>query len=139
MSIKENKRIAQALTEALHGGDVTELYELLSPEFVSHFPGTPQPMNREQYIQFNNAVMAAFPDFRQTVEDAVAEGDKVALRMKGRGTHKGVFQGVAPTGKHFEITGMAIRRIVNGKIVEEWANPDQLGLMQQLEIITKRP
>jgi len=139
MSTKENKRIAQALTEALHGGDVAELYELLSPEFVSHFPGIPQPMNREQYIQFNNAVMVAFPDFRQTVEDMIAEGNKVALRMRGRGTHKGVFQGVSPTGKQFEITGMAIRRIVNDKIVEEWANPDQLGLMQQLEIIPRRP
>jgi steroid delta-isomerase-like uncharacterized protein len=138
MSTEANKALARQLTETLHGGNADQIAELLSPDFVSHFPGVPQPMNREQYIQFNTAVMRAFPDFKQTVEDIVAEGDTVALRMTGRGTHTGVFQGMPPTGKQFAITGMAIRRIADGKIVEEWANPDQLGLMQQIGALPPR-
>lgn len=95
-------------------------------------------MNHEQYIEFNRAVMAAFPDFRQTVKDMIVERDKVMLCMVGRDTRTGNFQDIPPTGKRFEITGMAIRRIVGGKIIEEWANPDQLGLMQQIGAIPKR-
>lgn len=82
--------------------------------------------------------MTAFPDFRQTVEDMIVERDKVTLRMIGRDTHTGNFQGTPPTGKRFEITGIAMRRILGGKIVEEWANPDQLCLMQQIGAIPKR-
>ena len=132
MSADENKVIARQLTEALNAGNMDKLHELLSPEFVSHFPGVPTPMTREQYGQFNKMVKAAFPDFKQTIEDSIAEGDKVVLRMTARGTHNGTFQGIAATGKQFEITGITIRRIADGKIVEEWANPDQLGMMQQL-------
>jgi steroid delta-isomerase-like uncharacterized protein len=80
-------------------------------------------------------MLAAFPDFAVTVEDAVAEGDKVALRVTIRGTHQGALMGTPPTGKPIAISGMSLWRIADGKIVERWESADMLGLMQQLGVI----
>jgi len=134
MSIENNKALARQLTELLDQGNVEKLNALLSPDFVSHFAGLPQPLNREQYIQVNRAAKTAFSDLKRTVEDLIAEADKVTLRITARGTHTGVFQGIAATGRRTEISGIAIRRIADGKIAEEWVINDQLGLMQQLGI-----
>ena len=81
---------------------------------------------------------AAFPDLHYTVEDMVAEGDKVAVHYTGRGTHHGEFQGIPATGKPMTYTGILIWRFVDGKIAEHWAAPDLLGLMQQLGAIPTR-
>ena len=135
MSSETNKALARRLTEALDEGNADELRELLSPDFVSHFGGLPQPLNREQYIQVNTMARAAFADLKRTVVDLIAEGDKVAVRITARGTHTGTFQGIAATGKRTEITGIAIRQIAEGKIVAEWVINDQLGLQQQLGVI----
>jgi predicted ester cyclase len=79
---------------------------------------------------------AAFPDLRFTVEDQVAEGDKVVTRWSSEGTHKGELMGIAPTGKHAAgVTGISIDRYLDGKFVEGWANWDTLGLMQKLGVI----
>ena len=77
----------------------------------------------------------AFPDLRISVEDQVAEGDKVVTRWRARGTHKGPFQGISPTGKRGEISGTIIDRIADGKIIECWSNSDDLGLLQQLGVV----
>jgi predicted ester cyclase len=78
---------------------------------------------------------AAFSDISITVEDQIAEGDKVVSRWTIRGTHKGEYMGIAPTGKQVTITGISIYRIEKGKIVEDWANSDMLGMLQQLGAI----
>ena len=78
------------------------------------------------------AYTSGFPDLRLTTEDMVAEGDKVAIRNTWRGTHHGTFQGLPPTGKHVTFTGTDVFHVVGGKIVEQWADLDALGLMQQL-------
>jgi len=130
-----NKAIARQLTEALDEGDIDRLHELLSPDFVSHFSGMPKPLDREQFIQFNKMVKEAFPDFEFTIQDLIAEGDRVAVRLKARGTHMGEFQGIAATGKQFEISGITIYRMADGKVVEQWVNNDQLGMMQQLGVV----
>jgi predicted ester cyclase len=78
---------------------------------------------------------SALPDFHSTLEDMIAEGDKVAERFTGRGTHKGEWMGIAPTGKQVTIQGMAIHRITDGKIVENWTNMDMLGVMVQLGVV----
>lgn len=79
---------------------------------------------------------SAFPDFRVTLEDQIAEGKKVVNRWTVRGTHRGEFQGVAPTGKEVEFTGIPISTInEEGKLQESWENYDALGLMQQLGAI----
>jgi predicted ester cyclase len=73
-----------------------------------------------------------FPDFLFTVEDQLGEGDLVAIRYRGEGTHRAGFLGVAATGKRVSYTGMVMLRLQHGKIAEMWANPDQLGLQKQL-------
>ena len=74
----------------------------------------------------------AFPDWTETIEDIIAEGDKVVTRFTSRGTHKGKFMGVPPTGKKVKITEVAVFRIADGKITEQWGFPDLQGLRQQL-------
>jgi predicted ester cyclase len=75
---------------------------------------------------------AAFPDARITVEQQLAEGDLVATRWSGRGTHDGELMGVSPTGKQVTVSGLTISRLEGGKIVEEFQNWDTLGMLQQL-------
>ncbi len=135
MPSETSKALARQLTDALEEGNVDKLRELLAPDFVSHFGGLPQPLNREQYIQVNTMARAAFADLKRTVEELIVEGDKVAVRITARGTHTGTFQGITATGKQTEITGIAIRQIVQGKIVAEWVINDQLGLLRQLGVI----
>jgi steroid delta-isomerase-like uncharacterized protein len=74
----------------------------------------------------------SFPDLTITIEDLIAEGDKVVTRLTARGTHQGTFRGIAPTGRVVSWTGIRIFRIAEGKIVEHWANWDDLSLLQQL-------
>ena len=78
--------------------------------------------------------LVAFPDVKFTVEDQIAEADKVVTRVSFTATHKGEFRGIAPTGRKVEVTGVVIFKIVNGKIVETWAEMDTLGWMQQLGV-----
>ena len=80
-------------------------------------------------------LLTASPDLHITVEDQVAEGDKVVTRYTTRGTHQGPFMGIPPTGKHVTVTGIVITRFANCKEVEEWANADWLGLLQQLGVV----
>jgi len=77
-------------------------------------------------------IRSAFPDLHATMEDIIAEEDKVAIRYSVRGTHRGEFMGMAPTGKHFTISGIEILRFAGGKAVEHWGVTDQLAMMQQL-------
>lgn len=93
----------------------------------------------EALKQFIKSVLVAFPDSRYTVEDQLADGDKVFTRWSFTGTHKGELMGIAPTGKPVRISGMVIDRIVDGKIVEEWEEWDALGMMQQLGVVATFP
>ncbi len=80
-------------------------------------------------------MFAAFPDSNMTIDDTVAEGDRVVSRFTVRGTHRGEFQGIPPTGKQVTITGIAISRIEGGRVVEDWEELNMLGLMQQIGAI----
>ncbi len=75
---------------------------------------------------------AAYSDGRITVDDQVAEGDKVASRWTGRGTHDGQLMGIAPTGRRVTVPGVTVSRLENGKVVEEWTNWDTLGMLRQI-------
>ena len=77
----------------------------------------------------------AFPDFRDSIDIQIAEGDMVATRATSRGTHRGMFMGVEPTNKELSWTGITIDRIAEGKIVESWATWDMMGMMQQLGVV----
>jgi predicted ester cyclase len=79
----------------------------------------------------------AFPDLHFTIEDQIAEGDKVVNRVTARGTHLGDFRGIPPTGKQVTVAGITIDRIAGGKLVESWTSWDFLGILQQLGVVPK--
>ena len=136
MSAEENKAIARRLHESFNTDDEAAAgAELLAPDFKAHVPGSPESLSREAYTQFNRLFSAAFPDGRVTVEDLIAEGDKVVLRMRFQGTHRGDFQGLPPTGKWVTMAGIGIDRIADDQVVEHRAEFDTLGLLQQLGAI----
>jgi predicted ester cyclase len=133
LSLEENKAIARRWNDEIWSkGSLAAIDELFATDFVSHYPGEPTP-NRESYKQWVTMNFAAFADVHCTIDDIVAERDKVVIRWTWRLTHtKGEYMGIAPTGKRVTMTGISILRIAGGKIVEEWGNTDDLGMMQQL-------
>ncbi len=137
MSTEENKAVSRRFHEAFDKGSegAQALYEELAPNFVAHFPGVPGPLDREGFKQLGSAFTTAFPTSQTAIEDEIAEGDKVTSRWVYRAAQTGEFQGIPPTGKQVEMTGITILHVVDGKVVEHWVNFDQLGLMQQLGVI----
>ncbi len=133
MSTEQNTTLVRQYFE--RWGDPDFARQALDPDFVGHLPEIPEPMKREAFIQYQGVVRAAFPNFAPTLEYQVAAGDKVANRLVFRGTHKGDFQGIPPTGKQVTVTAITIERVVGGKIVEHWIQYDALGMMQQLGVI----
>ena len=122
--------------EILDGGNLDLVDEIFDPHYVLHDPNTPQEVRGFQGSkQFVGAFRTALPDIGHTIEDQIAEGDKVVIRLRARATHKGELMGIPPTGKELTIRGISIWRIANGKIRECWVNYDALGLMQQLGVI----
>jgi steroid delta-isomerase-like uncharacterized protein len=133
MSIEENKAIVRRFFEELLSTDNFAVAdEILSPDFRFYFAGSPDAMDLESYMEFLVARRAAFPDRRFIVEDMIGEGDKVSARFTMRGTHKGEFRGIAPSGTELTMTGIDMIRISEGKLVEDRVEVDQLGMMQQL-------
>jgi len=105
----------------------------LYPNCLYHSSATGD-LKGEAHRKFMDSILTAFPDGQETVQDQLAEGDKVMTRWTFTATHKGMFMGIAATGKKFTITGVCIDRIVGGKIVEEWEEWDALGMMRQLGV-----
>jgi steroid delta-isomerase-like uncharacterized protein len=137
MATEENKAIVQRfyklVEEVLRTGDVDALDEILAPEFVHHQLGAPPDL--ESYKQFFAMLRLACPDLSQTVEDVIAEDDKVVDRLRWQATHQGPFMGIPPSGNTLTMTEIHINRIAGGRIVERWAEVDRLSLMQQLGAI----
>ncbi len=132
MSIEQNKAlIRRVFEEGINKNDVGALAELIAPNYVNHDFPAPTP-GAEGFKQIIGMFRAAFPDLRVTLEDVLAEGDKVTSRGYFTGTHKGVFQGVAPTGKQVKVKYQDMWRIEGGRCVENWVQMDIIGLMQQL-------
>jgi steroid delta-isomerase-like uncharacterized protein len=134
MSTEENKALARRLIEeAWNQGNLAVVDELMPPDHVPHHSlvGN-QPHTRELYKQFIVRTRAAFPDLHATVEDQIAEGDKVVTRWSVQGTHQGMFRGHSPTGNQMRVTGIVIDRIINGRVVEGWMEMDTHNQMQQL-------
>jgi len=119
--------------EGLNRGDVSVADQAFAPDCVIHINGSPEPnLSLGGFKDMLSGLLGAFPDLRITIEDDMAEGDKVVTRWIGQGTHQGELMGVAPTGNQLTFTGITIHRIEATKIVEEWSNWDALGLMQQI-------
>ena len=135
MSTEDNKAIVRRLLEeGFNQKNLAVFDELYAPNFVYRLALTTIE-GVEAFKQFSITFFTAFPDLRFTIEDQLAEGDKVVTRWIASGTHRGPFQGIPPTGKQVTVTGIGINRLANGKIVENWTNFDMLGLLQQLGVI----
>lgn len=131
----QNKQIARRTFEEIwNRGDLDAVDELIAGDFIGHSPPD-ETHGPEGIKQFVSAMRSAFPDLHFTIEDQIAEGDRVATLWKAGGTHQGEFEGVPPTGKQASVQGMTIDRIANGKVVEGWTNWDALGLLQKLGAI----
>ncbi len=137
MSVEENKAIVRRYyEEALNERNLSTLDETLAVNFVHHDPSNPADIEGLEGIKQRLAeIMNAFPDFHYTIEDMIAEGDKVVVRWTASLTHKGVFEGLPPTGKRAVVQGIYIHRLAGGKMVEDWAIRDTLGLLQQLGVV----
>lgn len=135
MTSEQNKELPRRFFKAFETNDQAALKDVLAPDFVAHHPGIPEPVGRKQLLQIIDSYSASFSDQHYTIEDQIAEEDRVATRVTWRATHSGDFQGVAPTGKQVAISGIAISRIKDGKIVERWLDMDGMGLMQQLGLV----
>ncbi len=132
MSIEENKAIVRRFFEVGPSqGDLAAADDLLAQDFALHTP-LPSPPGIQGMNDVITACRAAFEHLDVTVEDMVAEGDRVAARFTARGIHKGAFMGFAPAGKSVTMTGIEIFRIENGKIAELWGEANLLGVMGQL-------
>jgi steroid delta-isomerase-like uncharacterized protein len=127
----ENKAVLRRYAEEIwNKGNSAAIDRLIATNFMGHFPGFPETTGREGFKQLFTMIRTAFPDGRFTIEDMVAEGDKVVVRWTFRGTHKGDYGGIAPTGKKVTWTAISINRITDGKIEEMWGVADNLSMMQ---------
>ncbi len=136
---EQNKGLARRVFEEIfHKGNLALVNELYAPNFVAHREYS-EVKGPESYRQLVAMYRTAFPDLRFTIEDQIAEGDKVVTRWRNRGTHKGELVGevknIPPTGKQVAVSGIVIHRIVGGKFVEQWEDWDRMSLMQQLGVI----
>ena len=136
MTAEENKQLARrAFEEIWNQGNVNAIDDLYAADQVSYGLGIDVPAGTEGIKQFVSIYRTAYPDTHFTIEDQIAEGDKVVTRWSAIGTHRGELMGIAPTGKRVTVTGITINRIAGGKIVETWNNFDALGQLQQLGVI----
>jgi steroid delta-isomerase-like uncharacterized protein len=133
-SLEENKNlIRRAIEEIWNGRNYDNVEEFISRDFVVHAATPGEEIHGpEGARQFHIQLRKAFPDIHFTVEDQIAEGDRVVTQWTAKGTHKGEFKGMPPTGKQFKVTAIDIDRIEKGKVVECWTKMDELGLLRQL-------
>ena len=133
MSAEEHKALVRRFVDEFWSkGNLAAADELMAPDAVVYEPvvGTPADLKATA-----REFRAAFPDWHSTVEEMIAEGDRVVERWTGRGTHRGELQGIPPTGKRVAVPGVVFYRIKGGKIVEFRGQFDRMSLMQQLGVV----
>jgi steroid delta-isomerase-like uncharacterized protein len=132
-----NKAISRRVVEEIFNeGRLEAADELVAQDFVGHDPALPEPMKGPEGLKKQaEGYRMAFPGIRLTIEDEIAEGDRVVTRWTARGTHEGELFGIPATGREATVTGITIDRIVDGRIAEQWNSWDTFGLLQQLGAI----
>ena len=133
MSTEENKSLVRHWFEELDKRNFAIIDELIPEDYIDHNPPLPDlPPGREGVRQSSLRLFDAFPDAVHILEDQMAEGDKVMTRLTTRATFQGEILGIQPTGNVVEVSGIAVHRVVDGRLVEHWAHLDMAGFMQQL-------
>lgn len=133
MPADDNRKVMQRFMEFINTASEKLAAELISPDAIFHVPGGPEPMRGPGgYLAIVGMIRDGFPDIQWTLEEMIAEGDRVAARFTMRGTHQGTFFGVPPSGKQIAVQAMNFYRLAGGQFVEEHGQPDMLGLLQQI-------
>jgi steroid delta-isomerase-like uncharacterized protein len=135
MSNESNKASIRRFHEAVDAGDVGKAVGVFAPNAIVHISSAPEPLNLEGFKQLGEMLLSAFTDNRSTIEDMIAEGDKVVSRLTYQGTHTGDLMGIPPTGKTVMISEIIIDQFADGKIIESYRLFDQMAMMQQLGVI----
>jgi predicted ester cyclase len=133
----DNKALVREWFAEVDKGDQADFNRFLAAEYVDHNP-PPMPVTtsaREAVKEYSAGFRSALGDFHHVVEDQIAEGDKVVSRITAYGTHTGELLGVQPTGSRVTMTGIAIHRIADGRLVEHWSQVDLLGLLHRLGVV----
>jgi predicted ester cyclase len=134
--LERNKLLVRNYFRAIDAGDPAALDQYISVDYVDHNPQFPNlPSGIEGIRQGFKIALGAWANFHHEVVDQIAEGDKVVSRMNAYAIHVGEFLGVPATHKKITMSGIAVHRIANGKLVEHWSNIDQVGVMGQLGIL----
>ena len=132
----QNKAISRRVfEEIISQGNLSLVDEIFASNYVDHDPANPDVSGPDGFKLLVSKYRSAFPDLRLTVNDVVAEGDKVVARWTWSGTHEGDLEGVPPTGKKMGGEEITISRLSGGKVEEDWANWDALDLMRQLGVV----
>jgi steroid delta-isomerase-like uncharacterized protein len=134
MSEHNKMLVSRGIEEIWNRGNFDLIEEFVASDYAGH-SSMAETSGPQEAAQFFASLRAAFSGLHFTIEDQFAEDDKVATRWRARGTFTGEFQGIPPTGKQGDITGITISRIANGRAVEGWTSLDELGLMRQLGVI----
>lgn len=132
MSADENKAIVRRFYELYP--DINAAFDLIAADLVWHGPGH-ATNTREWWKQGDSGMVAAIPDAHVTIDEQIAEGNKVMTRWTMRGTYQNTWMGLPPTGKQVTLTAMTVDYVAGGKIAEHWFEGDVLGVMQQLGAI----
>jgi steroid delta-isomerase-like uncharacterized protein len=138
-TVEENRRTMQRFVLFINTADEKLATELVSTEATFHVPGRAEPVRGPPgYLEIIQMMRSGFPDIQWTLEEMIAEGEKVAARFTMRGTHQGPFFGVPPSGKKIAVQALNIYRFADGKIVEERGQPDLLELLKQIGALPAR-
>lgn len=136
MSTETNKAIIARMAEQVwNEGRIDLVEEFIAENYVEHIAGQPDRTGLELVRKAVTDTLNAYPDFRLSIDDFVAEGDRVAARWSMSGTHEGDFFGIPPTGKKVSQSGTTFYRLEKGRIAEIWFLADMMGLMQQLGVV----
>lgn len=136
MSLEDSKKLLhRSVDEFWNTGNIAAIDRIYAANYVGHDPNGANEGDLAAFKQYAQALFAAFPDLRVTIDDEIAEGDKVVKRFTARCTHKGEFMGVPATGNKVEVTGTTTYRVAGGKFVESWWNTDSLTWFQQMDVI----
>jgi predicted ester cyclase len=135
MSVQDNnKAFVCRFFDYINNDPFAPIDEFFATSYTYHNSSVPNVKDLSSLKEFNTAAYSAFPDIRFTIEDMVAEGEKVVYRASARGTHKGEFLAIAATGKQVIFTSIVISRIADGKFQEDWESMDGIYVLQQLGV-----
>jgi predicted ester cyclase len=137
MSTEENKaKVSRLIEEFVGKGNLAVADEIFATNFVNHSPAAGTTPDRQGIKEYITKLHTAFPDYHNDIEDMIAEGDRVAVRVMCRGTHRGEFMGISPTGRQGKVAAISILRFAGDRVMDRWNVTDNLGLMQQIGAVS---